>query len=129
MFLNENLSYFKAESYECDDGDGEDEDQAQKHYTLHDLTNKNVSSAVFEYQIERECRRMFNNNVTFQGTKKRAACDFMEKVDKERRNTIYEHKCSTKVCEDRGCLYVTTFDGIWKIREEQLHIKYHSYWK
>ena len=42
--------------------------------------------------------------------------DFMEKIGELRKSEIYPHPNCYPECEKRGCKWVISFDGLWKLR-------------
>ena len=119
MFLKfnpEQCKHFNKRKIEA--GDEEDECQENR---IWEMKRKTLKLAMYNQEIKKELndRQMIEKfNFGPRGKSFQESCkEFMKKVDESLKGELYEHKaenCSTE-CEKRGCSWVITLDGLWKL--------------
>ena len=67
------------------------------------------------FTVEEELRIRGDENHGFVAPLTNSTEDYMNEINERRRNELYPHSCHPD-CEARGCPYVTSLDGIWKLR-------------
>ena len=85
------------------------------------MRRKSLKTAMYNNEITKELdERQLKEKVNF-GEKGKSMAQsskqFMKKIDDAVKGELYEHKqenCS-KECEKRGCQWVITLDGLWKL--------------
>ena len=90
---------------------------------MHELKRKSLQSALLNQEIQNEIRerKMIHNfGPKFENGKqktfKTSANEFMEKIENIRKYEIYKHENCSKACSARGCKWVISVDGLWKLR-------------
>jgi hypothetical protein len=76
------------------------------HEMISELQERNLNHETFGPKISE------NSHITFMNS----ADSFMQKVDNLRKSEIYSHDKCSKACADRGCKWVMSADGNWKLR-------------
>ena len=113
----------KDQAEDIPDNGVESESVEEKQTTMYEMHRKTLSKAMLNHEIIKEMneRKMtykfgpkLENGVTktFDETK----CEFMKHVDNLRSHETYKHENCSKACSDRGCKFVMTIDGNWKLR-------------
>lgn len=122
MQESEEFDDFDADGLDIDIVDLDDEEitdtnnTSEKLFGQYDLGRKQISAATFAFLIEEELRlREQVSSYGFEKPLKNSFEIYMEEVDKMRSNELYPHECLPD-CSARGCPFVTSLDGIWKIR-------------
>ena len=127
QFLKFNPSvanHFRDQAKNDNSPDIEDqENEKEERKTIFEMKRKSLSRVLLKSEIIKECSE--RNIVESFGPKivggeqkslNQTMDDFMEKIGELRKSEIYPHPNCYPECEKRGCKWVISFDGLWKLR-------------
>ena len=119
-------NHFKRKSTkECANGVDNKESKEEEMKTIYEIKRKSLSRILLKSEIIKECRERNITQESF-GPKlvngelrslNETMDDFMAKIDDLRKSEIYTHTDCYPQCAARGCKWVISFDGLWKLRE------------
>ena len=127
-FLKYNPSvgnHFKRKSQEeCASNEDDEDSKEDETKTIFEMKRKSLSRVLLKSEVIKECRERNITNESFgpklvqdQPRSLNATMeDFMAKVDDLRKAEIYKHPNCYPQCAARGCKWVISFDGLWKLR-------------
>ena len=108
-------------------GDGADqEDQEESSQSLmYHMSRKSLSQSLLNYEMKEELKEsgelikvsfgpkeVSGKRISFKESRE----NYFERVDLRRKENLYPHEVCHEGCRRRGCLEVSTFDGLWKIQ-------------
>lgn len=125
--LQKNVEEDDLCDYEVEKDENIGEQTSENTSRIWEMKRKNLSQAIINFGIDEELNerdlkisqtfgpKLSPENKSKRLTYRETVEDFMKKVDEWRKEEVYAHENCSEMCAKRGCKWVVSVDGLWKL--------------